>query len=378
MPARPLSARGLATPYQLTGPDGQTPGASGCTEANSENLGAFVQATILNPATGVLSVYEPLVITQGTKPAAATAPRIEEPEYDIYLASVADSLRALRKKTREELERQGLKVAPAVPPPFDAASHREAALASLRRSRLAVHLLDGLSGMEIPDRPGASYPQEQLQLAREHARSQVVWVPRQLEIAVVEEEAQRALLEELEAGARGGTGYDFQRGLPSDLAADLLEKLRKSAPPAPAAGLPAVLLDTHCKDQDLVFDVSRSLVEQRVLPYVNPLEDDPRSNLELLRDRLHRVGGLVICQGQVDEEWVSARLEEAIKIAMAEPGPLKVFCVYLGPPHDKDVERYKRYGFLNFHLLDNRQGFDPRTLAPLLQQLVPGAGGAAA
>ena len=71
MPAHPLSAAGLATPYQLTGPDGQTPEASGCTEANSENLGAFVQATILNPATGALSVYEPLVITQGTKPAAA-------------------------------------------------------------------------------------------------------------------------------------------------------------------------------------------------------------------------------------------------------------------------------------------------------------------
>ncbi|HYA50789.1 MAG TPA: hypothetical protein VEG33_06425, partial [Streptosporangiaceae bacterium] len=71
MPARPLSAAGLATPYQLTGPDGQTPEASGCTEANSANLGAFVQATILNPATGALSVYEPLVITQGTKPAAA-------------------------------------------------------------------------------------------------------------------------------------------------------------------------------------------------------------------------------------------------------------------------------------------------------------------
>jgi hypothetical protein len=71
VPANPLSARGLATPYQLTGPDGQTPEASGCTEANSANLGAFVQATILNPATGALSVYEPLVITQGTKPAAA-------------------------------------------------------------------------------------------------------------------------------------------------------------------------------------------------------------------------------------------------------------------------------------------------------------------
>ncbi len=71
VPARPLSAAGLATPYQLTGPDGQTPEASGCSQANAANLGAFVQATILDPATGALWVYEPLVITRGTAPAIA-------------------------------------------------------------------------------------------------------------------------------------------------------------------------------------------------------------------------------------------------------------------------------------------------------------------
>jgi hypothetical protein len=71
VPAHPLSATGLATPYQLTGPDGETPEDSGCTEANSTDLGAFVQATILDPATGDLAVYEPLVLTKGTAPAAA-------------------------------------------------------------------------------------------------------------------------------------------------------------------------------------------------------------------------------------------------------------------------------------------------------------------
>ena len=71
VPANPLSAKGLGTPYQLTGTGGATPAASGCTMVNNANLGAFVQATILNPATGALSVYEPLVITQGTTPAAA-------------------------------------------------------------------------------------------------------------------------------------------------------------------------------------------------------------------------------------------------------------------------------------------------------------------
>src|ERR1022692_4452146 len=71
VPADPLSAAGLATPWQLTGTGGMTPAASGCTMANAANLGAFVQATVLDPAAGTLAVYEPLVITQGTTPAAA-------------------------------------------------------------------------------------------------------------------------------------------------------------------------------------------------------------------------------------------------------------------------------------------------------------------
>jgi hypothetical protein len=69
VPAHPLTAKGLATPYQLTGPAGGSPAATGCQMTNSLNLGAFVQATILNPQTGALYVYNPLVITAGTTPA---------------------------------------------------------------------------------------------------------------------------------------------------------------------------------------------------------------------------------------------------------------------------------------------------------------------
>jgi hypothetical protein len=71
VPAHPLTAKGLATPYQLTGTDGMSPAQSGCEMTNAVNLGAFVQATILNPATGKLFVYDPLVITMGTTPAVA-------------------------------------------------------------------------------------------------------------------------------------------------------------------------------------------------------------------------------------------------------------------------------------------------------------------
>jgi hypothetical protein len=77
VPANPLTAQGLATPYQLTGTDGMTPAKSGCRMSNAVKLGAFVQATILDPATGALSVYDPLVVTQGIRPAVRpSVPRI--------------------------------------------------------------------------------------------------------------------------------------------------------------------------------------------------------------------------------------------------------------------------------------------------------------
>jgi hypothetical protein len=63
VPNNPLSARGLATPYQL---------GDGCSMANAATEGAFVEATILSP-NGQISVYNPLVITAGTTPAAAPA-----------------------------------------------------------------------------------------------------------------------------------------------------------------------------------------------------------------------------------------------------------------------------------------------------------------
>jgi hypothetical protein len=66
VPDHPLRAGGLATPWQLS---------DGCSEANP-NEAAFVEASIL-PPNGQLMVYNPLVITQGTTPAATPpAPKI--------------------------------------------------------------------------------------------------------------------------------------------------------------------------------------------------------------------------------------------------------------------------------------------------------------
>jgi hypothetical protein len=65
VPMNALSAEGLSTPYQLVATD---PTAGDCHEANVDQS-AFVQAAILDPATGQISVYNPLVLDQGATPA---------------------------------------------------------------------------------------------------------------------------------------------------------------------------------------------------------------------------------------------------------------------------------------------------------------------
>ena len=66
VPPNPLSAQGLATPYQLVA----THPADGlCNEANKAQA-AFVQGAVINRVTGAISIYNPLVIDQGSQPAA--------------------------------------------------------------------------------------------------------------------------------------------------------------------------------------------------------------------------------------------------------------------------------------------------------------------
>jgi hypothetical protein len=74
VPAHPLSAAGLATPYQLVATD---PAAGPCHEANQDQS-AFVQGAIFSPS-GRLTLYNPLVIDAGTQPAAPPAPAVVGP-----------------------------------------------------------------------------------------------------------------------------------------------------------------------------------------------------------------------------------------------------------------------------------------------------------
>ncbi|KAJ3090872.1 hypothetical protein HK102_002419 [Quaeritorhiza haematococci] len=67
VPPEALTAKGLATPYELSG---------GCKQSDPKTQ-TFVEATIFDPATGELFAYSPLVVTKGTQPLAVpVVPRL--------------------------------------------------------------------------------------------------------------------------------------------------------------------------------------------------------------------------------------------------------------------------------------------------------------
>ncbi len=293
---------------------------------------------------------------------------------DVYLAAVADSLRTTRRRLAEELVRRGITVREKPPPPYKAERHRADARTAIERAQLSLHLLDGLRGAEVDGDEENTYPWEQVELGRQHAASQMIWVPRALDPETIDDEAQAELLHRLEHGERGERPYDFVRGMAADLADDVSEKLRQlaEAARAPRAAPPAVLLDVQRQDELCVLDLGRALLERQVVPYINPQENDPRRNDEILHTRLRQVGAMIVVYGRVHEEWVSGRLEQAANIVFSEKVPLRAFCVYLAPPRESKVDLRERFPLLNLHVLDNRDGFDPSALAPLFETLPAG------
>ena len=67
VPKNPLTAQGLATPYQLVATDANN---GACNETNG-NQTAFVQGAVFDTETGQISAYNPLVVDKGIQPAVA-------------------------------------------------------------------------------------------------------------------------------------------------------------------------------------------------------------------------------------------------------------------------------------------------------------------
>jgi len=295
---------------------------------------------------------------------AVPAPAQPKPSFAVFLADTSDALASLRSKTARDLRDKGLQVITDIPPPFEAAPHTDAVVAALRNSQLSVHLLDDIAGRAIPG-DTESYSRKQAELSLLHAKAPFVWIPRKLDIELIEDPDHKQFLKEIETNPKD-SAHSFVRGLQSDLVSTILEKIEEIQNELNRAASPrAALLDFHPKDQLHARELGRFLEQHEIQPFINPEEDDPRTNLGLLEERLKQVAAFIVFYGSVTEKWVLSRLSTALQIAIEKNYPLKAFGICAAPPHTKADITFKQ-AFVRVHVMDYQDAFNPATWQPLL------------
>jgi hypothetical protein len=269
------------------------------------------------------------------------APKNED-AFRVFLADTADNLRRTTyKRVLSELTDNGVRVITDVPPPYPAKLHEEKVCAEIKNAKLSVHLFDGEVSRDIEGEPGKSYPQKQAEIGLQCAASQLIWVPKLLDLQTIEDEAHRNFLAQLETGQRDGATYRFVRESPAAIAREILaqiEQLKVAEKDQVARLRSAALLDTHMKDQLHALDLYPLLVQKQVQPYINPEADEPQKSFERFEALLKQVSVLIIIFGNVAGEWVRERLITALQVASGNNCPLKLCGIY-APPSDNSATR---------------------------------------
>ena len=320
------------------------------------------------------SIYRTLLEFPSAKTAPSPAPKPED-AFVVFLAEVSNTLETRRESVAHELRQQGVQVIDNIPPPHPSADHDEAVKTEIARADLAVHLLNDLRGTRVIDDASRRYPQRQVELGLEFAKSQLIWVPPSLNqkaIAKIEDPAHRELLNRLENGDREQARYRFLRESPSAIAREVINRLKelkeldelKRRQQAEAAAL----IDTHLKDQFRALELGRAIEENLWQPLINPSVDDPALSAQILSDRLKKACKLIVLFGEVAESWVDGRLREALHIALNTPNcPLRKLAVCFVKPQRKDAGIRFDLGFVPIHHFDLEELLDRRTLAEFLK-----------
>lgn len=308
------------------------------------------------------------VADKGSGSAGAPAPKDPTPAGDrdqqtVFIGDVPESLGKTARKLINDLERENISIIHRIPPPYPSEQHDEKVKELVETCSLSVHLLDAYPGRTMDDDPTNTYRQRQIEIIKEASLSQIIWVPKQVDIeGGVDDENYQAFLKDLMKGQREAEEiYEFVRILPTNLKSHVLDKLTKlkeeqqKEENAPAEGEQAgVLVVTHQKDQLHAFNVGSLLVKHHMQPYINPSEDDPTANFSELKARLDKVTMLMVLYGQVAEGWVRQWLGEILKLQMTSGLAIQEYCVINVPP-EKEAVNFD-FGPIPVNLIDLNKG----------------------
>jgi hypothetical protein len=178
-------------------------------------------------------------------------------------------------------------------------------------------------------------------------------------------------LTSIELGTHNGKNLEYIRGERSLIVNDLVAHavdLKAQFEKALAQDKFAILLDTHFKDQRYALELSKSLLENQVRPYIDPQSDDPLENIEILKIRIAKVKKLVFFYGEVAQEWLEERITTTLKLLLDNKYPRKEFFVILLPPLKSPEQSFLEQSYLKINVIDNSSSnqLDPNVYRQLL------------
>lgn len=294
-----------------------------------------------------------------------------EADFNVFLATPADDLRATWAQISAGLEREGIGVMPQVPPPYEKGPHAEKARATVEKADLCVHLLGAFPGAPISmTEPSRTFPLEQARLALELSKSQLVLQPEDIDPLDIADPAYAEFVESLSARQRDGDRFELAhvgRHQMLDVILDKRDRIEeaKRQLEASEAGLHSAFIDLHTDDVRHAGDLVGFLAQKQIAPVMVPSSDlSPTAGMSLFEENLKRAQLFIIVFGAVARNWVENRLQEAFKLILSHNLDTHIG-VYVAPP-SKEVEalRFPRY----FDVAVNMDQFDPSTLRPLLDK----------
>ena len=320
----------------------------------------------------VVDALEKLLANLRPPPAVDTQAPTDK--ISVFMADVPESLQDFKDRLMAEAEYHEARFLTDVPPPMKAAEHEAAVRRALTESRLAVHLLNEWPGRKLPDRKDITFPREQHELAFGQSIPQLVWIPTDLEIAAIENEAQRQFLESCETRPRALGQYEFVRCLQSEFVNLVIERIAGLQEEGrEAAHTLSYLIDTHQKDQRYAFRLADYLLDKGAQVDFNHESSDPMVSLVKFEKSIHQVKNLILVCGQVGSAWLVGRIKKTFKVITEQFGSddqlrLENIWLFLAPSSHEEPNLPAFPPLIKINILDNRccENIDPQVTAQLL------------
>lgn len=356
---------------------GRTSGFPMHDAADEDNLGEFTDPGDPNFIKQLRKIVDAIEKTLKHFPQESSEPESVEQKKSpihIFFADVADTLKTYRKRLIADAENAGAIVCGNAPPPWDATQHEAKVEEQLKGATFSVHLLDEWPGREITENNDMTFPRKQTELALKNKKSQLIWVPKNLDINKIEDENQRNLINELENGNREASRFEFVRGQKSTLTELVLQKIKQGIRTSGNGnGTLSFLVDTHQKDQGYAFKLAAFLAEKNIQVKFNQESGEPLQSLSNFESAVKHVKNLILMYGKVGPIWLNGRIKKTIKIVAEQFGDdafaLENIWIYLVPGSDTRVSLPNVPRLFNIEILDNSNSekIEPNVIRRLLE-----------